>query len=538
MSSLPPPPPPPPWASRPARRHPPGARGPARTIRGSRSAPMPADGAATPLARAARACDQRGLRRRARSASPRRALDGGPSHPDEWDPRVADLAAFVEDERGLDFDHPVYVDFLTPAEYTAATTDGDDGAGEERASERTSSDYAGQLRALGVASGELDLYEAFNSVVDSGTLAFYDPDDERIRVRGTEMTRRPRGDARARAHPRAPGPALRPRPPATTRRSTPARRPRSARWREGDALRVEDAYIEDELTEDEQAEYDEEFAGELADSEAATERRPAVHRGALRCALRARPAVRHDAVQPGRQRRRRRRLRGAAGHRGARLRPGQLPRRRGRPTRSSSTSPTTSRWSRRVPSAPRPGTWSWPSGSTRSRPSRPPSAGTVTPSRPTSEDGDGVRAGRVRRRRADADEEEMAAALDAWARPMPGGEAEVTEVDGHPGHQGVRPRRVASTSSSPAARRRRCTCRTCGATSWPTPPSVLDPEESRCYARTVVDGPDLRGDHRPRGHRVRGRRVPADAQRRARRLLGLTVTRRPRRPTSRGPGVR
>ena len=39
--------------------------------------------------------------------------DDGPGHPDEWDPRVADLAAFVEDERGLDFDHPVYVDFLT-----------------------------------------------------------------------------------------------------------------------------------------------------------------------------------------------------------------------------------------------------------------------------------------------------------------------------------------------------------------------------------------------------------------------------------------
>ena len=33
----------------------------------------------------------------------------------------------------------------------------------------------------------------------------------------------------------------------------------------------------------------------------------------------------------------------------------------------------------------------------------------------------------------DEDEEEMAAALDAWAAAMVGDEAEVTEVDGHPG---------------------------------------------------------------------------------------------------------
>jgi hypothetical protein len=110
----------------------------------------------------------------------------GPAHPDEWDGRVADLAAFVEDERGLDFDHPVYVDFLSAAEYSAQTTEEDvslaDGEREEL------DRYAGQLRALGVASGELDLFTAFNQVADGGTLAFYDPTDQRVRVRGTEMT--------------------------------------------------------------------------------------------------------------------------------------------------------------------------------------------------------------------------------------------------------------------------------------------------------------------------------------------------------------
>ena len=195
-----------------------------------------------------------------------RAFDDGPSHPDEWDPRVADLAAFVEGERGHDFEHPVYVDFLTPAEYTAETT-GDEG--NEAAERAELESYAGQLRALGVASGELDLYEAFNSVIDSGTLAFYDPQDERIRVRGTDMTV---GLEVTIVHElthalqdqhfdldRLQDPGL------DTGASTAFRA-----LGEGDALRVENAYIEEELTDAEREEYDEEYAGELADSETAT----------------------------------------------------------------------------------------------------------------------------------------------------------------------------------------------------------------------------------------------------------------------------
>ena len=39
-----------------------------------------------------------------------------------------------------------------------------------------------------MASGELDLFTAWMSVSDGGTLAFYDPIDERVRVRGTELS--------------------------------------------------------------------------------------------------------------------------------------------------------------------------------------------------------------------------------------------------------------------------------------------------------------------------------------------------------------
>ncbi len=193
--------------------------------------------------------------------------EGGPDHPEEWDPRVADLAAFVADERGLDFDHPVHVDFLTPAEYTAATTDVDDTIAEDERKELDR--YAAQLRALGVASGEVDLVAAFNQVSDGGTLAFYDPTDQRVRVRGTavsvglevtivhelthalqdqhfDLDRLYASDLDTGA--------------ATAFRGLA----------EGDALRIEESYTADELTDAERTTYDEEYASSLAESLTAT----------------------------------------------------------------------------------------------------------------------------------------------------------------------------------------------------------------------------------------------------------------------------
>jgi hypothetical protein len=112
--------------------------------------------------------------------------DGGPPHPDHWDPRVSDLVAFVERERGLRFEQPVYVDFLTPAEYSRRVRTE---AGDVTSADRTQmDDTVSILRALGLASGKVDLLAANNDLADSGTLAFYDPRVERVIVRGTEMT--------------------------------------------------------------------------------------------------------------------------------------------------------------------------------------------------------------------------------------------------------------------------------------------------------------------------------------------------------------
>ena len=107
-------------------------------------------------------------------------------HPEEWDRRVADLAAFVEDERGLTFDHPVTVEFLSDDEYSERTrvdesvlTDRDRDVFEEGAAVMT---------ALGLVPPGTDLLESTNDLGDSGTLAFYDPTTERVVVRGDELT--------------------------------------------------------------------------------------------------------------------------------------------------------------------------------------------------------------------------------------------------------------------------------------------------------------------------------------------------------------
>jgi hypothetical protein len=112
--------------------------------------------------------------------------DRGVGHPDEWDERVVDLVAFVEDERELPFDHPVAVDFLTPTQYSERTRiDESELSREDR---RLIEDGTAPLRALGLVPVGFDALESANELSDTGTLAYYDPLRERITVRGTEMT--------------------------------------------------------------------------------------------------------------------------------------------------------------------------------------------------------------------------------------------------------------------------------------------------------------------------------------------------------------
>ena len=115
-----------------------------------------------------------------------RPTETGSSYPDEWDPRVAPFAEIVEDERGLEFEHPVHVDFLSVEEFRERVTEDDQELTDEDREEIRAS--AGLFRALGLLESDRDLLETLNELRGAGVLGYYSHDDERIRMRGKELT--------------------------------------------------------------------------------------------------------------------------------------------------------------------------------------------------------------------------------------------------------------------------------------------------------------------------------------------------------------
>jgi hypothetical protein len=189
--------------------------------------------------------------------------DGGPPHPASWDPRVAKIAEFVEKERGLTYAHPVYVDFLTPDKYKAASTTP---PSKLTAAQREAFTHdAEKLRALGLAKGDLDLAAALNKVRDSGTLAFYSSQDERVRVRGSDLTPSLRVTlAHELTH------ALQDQHFNLDRLFQTRTQQASTALRalaEGDAIRIEKAYSDNALTAEERAAYEKEYLGSIETSQ-------------------------------------------------------------------------------------------------------------------------------------------------------------------------------------------------------------------------------------------------------------------------------
>ena len=111
--------------------------------------------------------------------------ESGPSAPAEWDPRVLGLVAFVEDERGLTFEHPVAVQFLDDADYEADVRAEFDGVADDDT--ETLEVGAGMFRALGLAEGDLDLLEATEEVSANGELGRYLLESDRIVIRGADL---------------------------------------------------------------------------------------------------------------------------------------------------------------------------------------------------------------------------------------------------------------------------------------------------------------------------------------------------------------
>ncbi len=103
-----------------------------------------------------------------------------------WDPRVQDLVRFVEAERGLTFEHPVPVDFLTPEEFRdELTTEVTDITPKDRRELRATEAV---MRAFGLLDGDIDLLDELNTFSTEGTAAFYDLERERVFVPDGQLT--------------------------------------------------------------------------------------------------------------------------------------------------------------------------------------------------------------------------------------------------------------------------------------------------------------------------------------------------------------
>jgi hypothetical protein len=110
----------------------------------------------------------------------------GPPHPSKWDARVQKYVDFVEKERDLEFKHPVYVDFLADEEFKEQVTADRDDLSEDDLEELEQ--VTGMFRALGLFEGDVDFFDKFTELQGKGIIGFYSYDDERLRVRGTELT--------------------------------------------------------------------------------------------------------------------------------------------------------------------------------------------------------------------------------------------------------------------------------------------------------------------------------------------------------------
>ena len=110
----------------------------------------------------------------------------GSAYPSEWDERVRELAEFASDARGLTYEHPVHVDFLSEDEYSELATYAEaDLTVEDKVAQH---DFEASSRALGLVRGDVDLFESSNELVSDGTLAYYDLVTKRVMVRGTDLT--------------------------------------------------------------------------------------------------------------------------------------------------------------------------------------------------------------------------------------------------------------------------------------------------------------------------------------------------------------
>jgi hypothetical protein len=106
--------------------------------------------------------------------------------PEEWEPRVAPLASYVARHAGFGFDHPVPVRFLGDDDFNELVTEKEDDLTDE--DKAYYDNVGGLLRALGLADGDVDIFEDQNKLNAGRILAYYSPSDREMVIRADEAT--------------------------------------------------------------------------------------------------------------------------------------------------------------------------------------------------------------------------------------------------------------------------------------------------------------------------------------------------------------
>ena len=102
-----------------------------------------------------------------------------------WDPRVLGIVHFVEQHRGLTFKEPVKVEFLSGRAFDKEVSV----PGPKSASDRATLAHAlGELRALGLVHGNVDLARADNNLNQADVVGLYVNTKKTVFVRGTTLT--------------------------------------------------------------------------------------------------------------------------------------------------------------------------------------------------------------------------------------------------------------------------------------------------------------------------------------------------------------
>ncbi|MEX0949317.1 MAG: hypothetical protein WD296_11005 [Acidimicrobiia bacterium] len=105
---------------------------------------------------------------------------GQPKAPKEWDERVLPFVDFVEEQRGLDFDHPVKVRFLSDKQLEKELRSDQKLTKNERELDKQ---LAGELLALGLVGEQIDLSQASEDLAAESVVGYYDPETEELVVR-------------------------------------------------------------------------------------------------------------------------------------------------------------------------------------------------------------------------------------------------------------------------------------------------------------------------------------------------------------------